>query len=57
MRNFYETGDGWNKEILCRQLDNALTAWRKLARRYSRGIQEAPPSSHQMNGHGSSGRR
>jgi Homotrimeric ring hydroxylase len=57
MRNFYETGDGWNKEILCRRLDNALTAWRKLARRYSRGIQEAQPSSHQMNGHGSSGRR
>jgi hypothetical protein len=33
MRNFYETGDGWNKEILCCRLDNALTAWRKVASR------------------------
>ena len=32
MRNFYETGDGWNKEIRCRRLDNALTAWRKASR-------------------------
>jgi phenylpropionate dioxygenase-like ring-hydroxylating dioxygenase large terminal subunit len=50
MQNFYETGDGWNKEVLC-QLDNALTAWRKVASRYNRGIQD-PPASHQINGGG-----
>ena len=43
-------GDGWNKETLC-QLDNALTAWRKVASRYNRGIQERPVL-HQTNGAG-----
>lgn len=31
MQGFYETGNGWNKEGLCR-LDNALTAWRTASR-------------------------
>jgi hypothetical protein len=51
MQDFYEHGDGWNKEVLC-QLDNALTAWRKVASRYNRGIQERP-AIRQMNGGGS----
>ena len=50
MQPFYETGDGWNRETLC-QLDNALTAWRKVASRYNRGIQERPASP-QTNGAG-----
>jgi carbazole 1,9a-dioxygenase terminal dioxygenase component len=55
MQDFYETGDGWNKEVLC-QLDNALTAWRKVASRYNRGIQERP-AAYQVNSSGGNGHR
>jgi len=45
MQDFYENGDGWNQEVLC-QLDNALTAWRKIASRHNRGIQERSLAAH-----------
>jgi hypothetical protein len=44
MQNFYERGDGWNRESLC-AFDAATITWRKVAARFNRGIQE-PPESH-----------
>jgi phenylpropionate dioxygenase-like ring-hydroxylating dioxygenase large terminal subunit len=44
MQNFYEQGDGWNRESLC-AFDAATITWRKVAARFNRGIQE-PPESH-----------
>ena len=41
MQNFYEQGDGWNRESLC-AFDAATITWRKVAARFNRGIQEPP---------------
>jgi len=41
MQRFYENGEGWDDEILCK-FDNALIAWRKAVSRFNRGIQQPP---------------
>jgi phenylpropionate dioxygenase-like ring-hydroxylating dioxygenase large terminal subunit len=41
MQEFYERGDGWNRETLC-AFDAATITWRKVAARFNRGIQEPP---------------
>ena len=40
MQNFYEHGDGWNKESCA--LQRGHITWRKVAARFNRGIQEPP---------------
>jgi phenylpropionate dioxygenase-like ring-hydroxylating dioxygenase large terminal subunit len=41
MQEFYEHGDGWNREQLC-AFDAATITWRKVAARFNRGVQEPP---------------
>jgi hypothetical protein len=41
MQPFYESGRGWEEEVLC-SLDAVLVAWRRLVAKHARGIQPPP---------------